>query len=280
MSLDGGRFRGAPVTATVTAVTVLASTLVRAIIGARWQSVEAWAIETSTSTTVDVGARACAMAARVFGFCASTGEFVVGTSLLSSVGTRVERASGTRRFAGVLAALAVVSVVVKWALGVGMDKDACGPYALVFGLMRVYATETPTAVSARDEAREFVVTDKMVKYFGACVLAVSNGGRSMRAAVVGTFAGYVVTDGVGTTHEALALTAPGWWPRRRSRPIVRMRARAPRASGNDSGEGLVPPSESNVRVLTSMGFDETAARRALQRANDDVQRASDFLLSG
>lgn len=276
MSVDGGRFRGAPATATVTAVTVLASTLVRVIIGARWRSVEAWAIETSTSTTVDVGARACAMATRAFGFCASTGEFLVGTSLLSSVGTRLERASGTRRFAGAALALVLVSVVVKWTLGVGVEKDACGPYALVFGLMRVYATETPTASSSR----EFVVTDKMVKYFGACMLAVSNGRRSMRAALVGTFAGYVLTDGVGTTHEALALTAPRWWPRRRSRPIVRMRARAPRASENDSGEGLVPPTEENVRVLTSMGFDETAARRALQRANDDVQRASDFLLSG
>jgi len=278
--MSGGRFRGAPATATVTAATVLASTLVRAIIGTRWRSVEAWAIETSTSTTVDVGARACAMATRALGFCASTGEFLVGTSLLSSVGTRLERASGTRRFAGAALALVLVSVVVKWTLGVGVEKDACGPYALVFGLMRVYATETPTAAAARDGVREFVVTDKMVKYFGACMLAVSNGGRSMRAALVGLFAGYVVTDGVGTTHEALALTAPGWWPRRRPRPIVRMRARAPRASGNDSGEGLVPPSEENVRVLTSMGFDETAARRALQRANDDVQRASNFLLSG
>ena len=101
----------------------------------------------------------------------------------------------------------------------------------------------------------------------------------MRAALVGTFAGYVVTDGIGTTHEALTLTSPRWWPRRRSRPIVRMRARVPLASANDAG-GLVPPSEENVRVLTSMGFDEAAARRALQRANDDVQRASDFLLSG
>ena len=275
MSLDGGRFRGAPATAVVTAVTVMASTMAR-MSSARWTSVEAWAIETSMER--GSAHRAWATLARAFGFCASTGEFLVGTSLLSSVGTRAERASGTRRFLGVLAALMVVSVVVNWTLGVDAEKDACGPFALVFGLLRVYATETPSAPT-RDDARGFVITDMMVKYFGACVLAASNRGRSMRAALVGTFAGYVVTDGIGTTHEALTLTSPRWWPRRRSRPIVRMRARVPLASANDAG-GLVPPSEENVRVLTSMGFDEAAARRALQRANDDVQRASDFLLSG
>ena len=39
----------------------------------------------------------------------------------------------------------VVSVVVNWTLGVDAEKDACGPFALVFGLLRVYATETPSA---------------------------------------------------------------------------------------------------------------------------------------
>ena len=224
MSLDGGRFRGAPATAVVTAVTVMASTMAR-MSSARWTSVEAWAIETSTER--GSAHRAWATLARAFGFCASTGEFLVGTSLLSSVGTRAERASGTRRFLGVLAALMVVSVVVNWTLGVDAKKDACGPFALVFGLLRVYATETPSAPT-RDDARGFVITDMMVKYFGACVLAASNRGRSMRAALVGTFAGYVVTDGIGTTHEALTLTSPRWWPRRRSRPIVRMRARTAR----------------------------------------------------
>ena len=102
----------------------------------------------------------------------------------------------------------VVSVVVNWTLGV----DAKGRVRTVrvgFGLLRVYATETPSA----GQRRGFVITDMMVKYFGACVLAASNRGRSMRAALVGTFAGY---DGrYRTTHEALTLTSPRWWPRRR-----------------------------------------------------------------
>ena len=81
MSLDGGG-SGAPATAVVTAVTVIASTMRGR---ARWTSVEAWAIETSMER--GSAHRAWATLARAFGFARRRGV-LVGTSLLSSVKTR------------------------------------------------------------------------------------------------------------------------------------------------------------------------------------------------
>ena len=76
---------------------------------------------------------------------------------------------------------------VNWT-SVDAEKDV-RTVRVGFGLLRVYATETPSAPTR--DTREILITDMMVKYFGACVLAASNRGRSMRAALVGTFAGYV-----------------------------------------------------------------------------------------
>ena len=100
----------------------------------------------------------------------------------------------------------------------------------------------------------------------------------MRAALVGVRGvrgdGRYRDDARGVDVDVASMVT-----RRRSGPTrLRLSGRI-RSRARTTREGLVPPSEENVRVLTSMGFDEAAARRALQRANDDVQRG-DFLLSG
>lgn len=60
---------------------------------------------------------------------------------------------------------------------------------------------------------------------------------------------------------------------------VRAATRSSTPRGQPPVRGDVEPSEANVQMLTSMGFDEHASRRALRQSGDDVQRATTVLLN-
>ena len=136
-----------------------------------------------------------------------------------------------------------------------------------FGLLRVYATETPS----RRPRRQRIV----VGYDGEIFRRVRARGveswtidaRGARGNVRGVRGdGRYRDDARGVDVDVASMVAAtGRDPRG-------TRARRTLASANDA-ESRTSKRE-NVRVLTSMGFDEAAARRALQRANDDVQRAA------
>jgi hypothetical protein len=212
-------------------------------------------------------------------------EFVIGMTLLSELGRAVERACGTRRFAGACAAarcvLALARRVTPRAWGGG--DDVSGPYGVVFALLAIYGREMPatTTYAAGVGPLRFALSDKSFTYFVALCLALGRGRVSASLALAGVFAGYVVTDGVGLDNPALA--APAWVASAcrgfgAPGPIVRVRASRPRGGGGDAARGVEPSAE-NIQLLVSMGFDQGAAARALRRANDDVQRATNILLT-
>ena len=286
-----GRFTGAPLARLMCFATLATSVAARAMHGAR----AATAIERALSRTRERGrgrgrggdARALAAAVgREWGFCGGAAELVIGTTLLSELGRAMERACGTRRFAGAtLAARCAMEIVsrVAWrARGVG--NDVSGPYGVVFALLAMYGREIPATATyaAGVGPLRFVLSDKSVTYFSALCLALGRGIVSARLALIGTFAGYVVTDGIGLDHRALA--APEWVASLcrgfgAPGPIIRVRASSrPRGRGGDGAVGVEPSAE-NIQLLVSMGFDEAAAARALRRANDDVQRATNILLT-
>ena len=283
-----GRFTGAPLARLMCFATLATSVAARAMHGAR----AATAIERALSRTRERGrgrgrggdARALAAAVgREWGFCGGAAELVIGTTLLSELGRAMERACGTRRFAGAtLAARCAMEIVSRCAWRArGVGDFVSGPYGVVFALLAMYGREIPATATyaAGVGPLRFVLSDKSVTYFSALCLALGRGIVSARLALIGTFAGYVVTDGIGLDHRALA--APEWVASLcrgfgAPGPIIRVRASPPRGRGGANG---VEPSAENIRLLASMGFDEAAAARALRRANDDVQRATNILLT-
>ena len=210
---------------------------------------------------------------------------MIGTTLLSELGRAVERACGTRRFAGATLAARCAMEIVFEARGAreGSGDDASGPYGVVFALLAMYGREIPATATyaAGVGPLSFALSDKSLTYFSALCLALGRGIVSARLALIGTFAGYVVTDGIGLDHRALARAGVGGEPVQRLR---RARADHPR-----SRESSTARARRRGRRRTERGEHSDCSRPwdsmkppPLERcaeANDDVQRATNILLT-
>jgi hypothetical protein len=223
---------------------------------------------------------------------AGAAEFLFGLSTLRTASKTLERRLGTSRYFAFVVAIRIVYAILMKILmtivggGGGENDDGFalfGPYWLTFAALAAYGEETPPVLRF-DGPFGTKLSDKTFQYAPAFALAMSAGKTSAYAAMVGAFAGYVLTHGVGLAHPDLV--TPQFIARPTSRifgrkgPTVRVRLGsgiAPPASR--TAPVLVTPSEENVQLLVGMGFDQAASRRALAQAGDDVQRATNLLLA-
>ena len=298
-------FHGAPLSRAMVTMTLACAVLARALGGG--ERARAWIFDardgyggtTSARRSSSWTALAASFARRWvcarMAFCVDAFELVLGLSALAD-GTRwLERACGTRRFAGVVCACATVceacdafvrrSFAKQIAEGSVRASEVfiAGPYALTFALAWIWAVETPSTSRAPALGGLVVIpSDKMGTYAKVAMLALKGGVPGARSALIGVFAGYVVTHGVGLLHEALVFpefVADAFRGGSKARAIVRVRADVPGANARGGRGGAArPPSEENIRLLVSMGFDASAAARALTQTNDDVARATTILL--
>lgn len=226
------------------------------------------------------------------------GELLFGVILLYYF-RQFERQLGSSRYAaravvtGILhtAALCAAQALVPDA------RLASGPYALIFANLAHFFFETPP-VYVFELFGAIALSDKFFPYLTALQLAVSAPGRSSFPVLSAIAAGLAirapavadlvvcpkpVVDLASSTVLPLLGTAPTprAYPRRRSaRPENGQNASA--AAGEEApppnalGDGV---SREHVATLQAMGFSREHAVAALQRCGDDVQLATERLLS-
>ncbi|OUS42946.1 hypothetical protein BE221DRAFT_2025 [Ostreococcus tauri] len=285
------RFRGAPfaraLACGVVVATVYARTRARGATAASWIFADRDLASKSSASRVSwVLTRAvCGELA----FAQDAFELVVGMSALSGTAVELERLASTRRLLGIVLAASIASRVCARAIenvfAVDASARVSGPYALVFALVWIWSVEKPAtssfAFGAFGPRFTIYFNDKSKMVLMSMLLALKGGVYGACAAICGAFGGYTVTHGIGTSNDAL-LVFPDWVVTvlrggARKQPIYRMRAMRAAAGG---GVPSRAPSEENIRLLVSMGFDAAVAARALRQANDDVPRATTILLGG
>lgn len=258
---------------------------------AHGEHAKAWVRESLAQSPTRALVASLARVAVELGFCQSAMEVVMGTYALYGLSSRFERLYGARKMIGCACASRALSAMFRagvalamrwWSRGGSheMVERACGPYGLTFALLAMYAVEIPAL--ARFNVFGATVSEKAFAYASGAMLAVSDGRASVIAAVCGLFAGYVISCGVGS--ESDIFVAPEWVARLVGGGAgTTVRVRAATRSSTPRGQAPVrrdvEPSEANVQMLTSMGFDEHASRRALRQSGDDVQRATTVLLN-
>ena len=287
MATNGGwSFEGAPLTRLIILSSLLTTLAFRYAHG---EHAGAYCAERRSIAGAFVTSTACGE----FGWVnAGAAEFLFGLSTLRTASKTLERRLGSSRyFAFVVAVRIVYAVLMKIVMMMITGTTTtttngfalCGPYWLTFAALAAYGEETPPMLSF-DGPFGTKLSDKTFQYAPAFVLATSAGKTSAYAAMVGAFAGYVLTHGVGLAHPDLV--TPEFIARPASRifgrkgPTVRVRlggGSAPPSSR--TAPVLVTPSEENVQLLVGMGFDQAASRRALAQSGDDVQRATNLLLA-
>lgn len=283
MVTNGGwSFEGAPLTRLIILSSLLTTLAFRYAHG---EHAGAYCAERRSISGAFVTSTACGE----FGWVnAGAAEFLFGLSTLRTASKTLERRLGSSRYFAFVVAVRIVYAVLKIVMTTvcGETDDGfalCGPYWLTFAALAAYGEETPPMLSF-DGPFGTKLSDKTFQYAPAFVLATSAGKASAHAAMVGAFAGYVLTHGVGLAHPDLV--TPEFIARPASRifgrkgPTVRVRlggGSAPPSSR--TAPVLVTPSEENVQLLVGMGFDQAAARRALAQSGDDVQRATNLLLA-
>jgi len=298
-------FRGAPLSRVMVTMTLACAVLARAFGGG--ERARAWIFDargghgetTSARRSPSLTTLAASFARRWvcarMAFCVDAFELVLGLSALADGSRWLERACGTRRFAGIVCACAMVCEACDAFVRRSFAKQImegsvrasevfiAGPYALTFALTWIWALESTSSSRVPALGGLVVVpSDKMGTYVKVAMLALKGGVPGARSALIGLFAGYVVTHGVGLLNEALVFpeaVADALRGGSKAQAIIRVRADVPNATTRDVGGGAVrPPSEENIRLLASMGFDVSAATRALTQSNDDVARATTILL--
>lgn len=286
MATNGGwSFEGAPLTRLIILSSLLTTLAFRYAYG---EHAGAYCAERRSIAGAFVTSTACGE----FGWVnAGAAEFLFGLSTLRTASKTLERRLGSSRyFAFVVAVRIVYAVLMKIVMmmitGTTTTTDGfalCGPYWLTFAALAAYGEETPPMLSF-DGPFGTKLSDKTFQYAPAFVLATSAGKTSAYAAMVGAFAGYVLTQGVGLAHPDLVtpelIARPASRIFGRKGPTVRVRlggGSAPPSSR--TAPVLVTPSEENVQLLVGMGFDQAASRRALAQSGDDVQRATNLLLA-
>lgn len=221
------------------------------------------------------------------------GELLFGVVLLYFF-RQFERQLGSSRFTAftlITAAFHTVFLSVAQLARLRL-APASGPYALVFASLVHFFFETPKIyhfqlLGALD------LSDKTFIYFLAIQLVFSSPPRSLLSCASALAAGMLyrlppLRDHAAMPEPLVSLCSTYLLPLLGTTPrigtSVEMAARAHRTAvaATAAASGTTEPptvSASNVETIAAMGFSRQQAVLALQRAHDDVQIATDYLLN-
>ena len=225
------------------------------------------------------------------------GELLFGMVLLYFF-RQFERQLGSSRFAA-FAFVTSVTYTVSLAivqLFIPALIPSSGPYSLVFASLVFFFFETPKIYHFQ-MLGAIALSDKSFAYLLVLQLLFSSPPRSVLSCAAGLAAGLVyriplVRDGADTpdflvsfcSHYVLPLlgtsprpTASRGRVRRFGPTLVPITRRGTPAVTTQNAP--VPISESHVETLVAMGFSQEQSISALQRSQNDIQRATEMLLS-
>lgn len=226
------------------------------------------------------------------------GELLFGIVLLYFF-RQFERQLGSSRFAAyaLITCTIYTCLLVAWELLVPTILPASGPYFLVFSSVIYFFFETPKIYHFQ-VVGAFELSDKSFAYLLAIQLIFSSPPRSLVSCAAGVIAGIIyrippvreyadIPDGVVRFCSQNILPFLGTTPRpgssrSRARPMAAAAPANGRGRENEVNEeeneesGI---SEGNVETLLAMGFARDQAMAALQASHDDVERATEILLS-
>ena len=245
----------------------------------------------------------------------STGELIMGGTLLTVLARQYERELGSRKFGVFLIitnAVAIMLEVMCVGLSTMMENGYRyqGPYALLGGLMYLFHRFSPRLHPRFFGILGFTFSEKSFHYLWFFQVVGYGGTNTILAASLGIIAAYVYI--VSNMHETLDL------PEALAKPLTNIGAHLseppPRilAPTNHGGRGdpmagmqrmmrnnpagqaaaaaaaaaqrpAAPPAAPDpaaIEQLTSMGFERQQVVNALQATNNSVERAANLLLAG
>lgn len=238
-------------------------------------------------------------------------DMLFGLSLLY-VFRHLEREFGTRKFVSFCATSSTVSVSLQLAIVsfLSLLEDgrtlSAGPYAPIFSLLILYIVHVPAISSPM--SGNLRMNSKLPVYGMAAMLALDDGTSSLIPSICGLIGGLVAYSQLKWLNvpDALAKFGKKYLEplfRSNPRPIggagagVGGRGRQPAGYERDvEDDVLLPtmfggpapeaavnavpePSQEDIATLVAMGFDNNAARAALRRTRNDVNRAAESLLN-
>lgn len=230
------------------------------------------------------------------------GDLVMGITVLSLFARRFEREMGTRKFATFLFFVSILSTgwEVLFAQVLAIPLKFSGPYPWIGALFILFHMYTPRMHPRFFGILGFHFSEKSIQY-AFCIQVASSGWLgTILPTLSGMIAGYLASS-----HRLpfSKIEIPDFLCRHATRmgerfvedppPILSAVQPRTRVGATPGGEFAAPaprpprpvappspPSEVAIEQLTSMGFDRESVIRALQRNNNNIERAADRLLSG
>lgn len=225
------------------------------------------------------------------------GELLFGVVLLYYF-RQLERQLGSSRFAAftLITCSIYTALLVTLQILLPSTIPASGPYSLIFASMVFFYFETPKVYHFQ-VLGAFALSDKSFAYILTLQLVFSSPSRSLISCAVAIISGICyrlpgIRENAEMPEPLVTFCSNYILPfiasssrsssSRRSRHYSSAATNSRRRAnvGLLTQNGITAISESNLNTLVAMGFSRDQCISALQRSNDDVQRATDMLLSG
>ncbi|CAN8063281.1 unnamed protein product [Agarophyton chilense] len=226
------------------------------------------------------------------------GELIFGMILLYYF-RQFERQLGSSRFASfaIITMLVYTAMLASLQLLLPFTDPASGPYSLIFASLVFFYFETPKlyhfqllgAIEFSDKTFVYLMAAQLLivsswKCLLSCFAAVSTGilyripvireNADMPEFLISFCSRYLLPF-LGTTRHSSSRGRS-----RRQNDPNSANLRRLEAAAVPPRQTTAPESETNLDVLVSMGFTGDQAAAALQRTQNDLQRATELLLSG